>query len=108
MIDDKKIKVSEAIQYLVDTDDAYGQMKGLVKGLEYRIKVCKAMEFLKADGSAAEREQKATASQAYKDLVKEYQDAVTDFETVAARRETRILTVEVWRSQNANKRVGNI
>jgi hypothetical protein len=40
-----KISVTESIQYLAETDDAFGQMKGRMKGLEYRLKVCKAQEF---------------------------------------------------------------
>lgn len=104
-----KISVSESLQYLANTDDDFGKLKGVMKGLEYRLKVCKAQEFLKQEaGSAAEREQRAYASDAYRALVKEYEDAVIDYETVAARRETRILTIEVWRSQNANRRQGNI
>jgi hypothetical protein len=104
-----KISVTESIQYLAETDDAFGQMKGRMKGLEYRLKVCKAQEFLKSSASSAGvKEQEAYASDAYQALVKEYEDAVIDYETVAARRETRVLTIEVWRSQNANKRQGNI
>ena len=103
-----KISVTDSIQFLAQTDEAYGQLKAIMKGLEYRLKVCKAQEFLKCEGPAGIREQQAYASQAYIDMVKEYQDAVMDYETVSAKRETRILTIEVWRSQNANKRQGNI
>lgn len=111
MQDDKEklIKVTDCIHYLSQTDEAFGQMKGVMKALEYRLKVCKAQEFLKSQASAANmKEQEAYASEAYQNLVKEYEGAVIDYETVAAKRETRILTVEVWRSQNANRRQGNI
>jgi hypothetical protein len=103
-----KISVTDSIQYLAQTDEAFGQLKAVMKGLEYRLKVCKAQEFLKGEGAAGLREQQAYASEAYIKMVQDYQDAVMDYETVAAKRETRILTIEVWRSQNANKRQGNI
>lgn len=111
MQDDKEklIRVSDCLHYLAETDEAFGQLKGVMKALEYRLKVCKAQEFLKSQASAAGvKEQEAYASDAYQSLVKEYEEAVIDYETVAAKRETRALTIEVWRSQNANRRQGNI
>ncbi len=42
----EKIRVSESLQYLANTDDDFGKLKGVMKGLEYRLKVCKAQELL--------------------------------------------------------------
>ena len=104
-----KISVTDSIQYLAETDEQFGKLKGRMKGLEYRLKVCKAQEFLKATGtSASANEQRAYASDAYITMLQEYENSVIEYETVAAKRETRVLTIEVWRSQNANKRQGNI
>lgn len=103
-------KVTDCLDYLISTDDEYGRLRGAVKGFEHRLKIAKAMAFLdaKGEGSQGERAEIAIASQSYKDLVEEYENTVAEMETIAAKRKSRELTIEVWRSQSANKRTGNI
>ena len=98
--------VSKALKYLAETDQPCAQAKGRVKALEYRLKVEKAREMLTATGTMAEKEATALISQGYTDLVDEYESAVIEFETIAAKRERAVLTIDIWRSENANRRVG--
>lgn len=101
-------KVSEQLEYLVSTDELYGFARGKIKALEHLLKVEKSVQFLEAEGPVAEREAKAMASDRYKALVDEFKQTVIDAETIGARRKTAELQIEVWRTQQANRRQGNI
>ena len=102
--------VSECLQFLCDTDDDYGDLKGRVKGLEHRIKVAKAMAFLETEGKGtiADREAMSLSSEDYRHKIEELENTVAELETIAAKRKTCELIIEVWRSKNANRRQGNI
>ena len=103
-------KVTDCLEYLISTDDEYGELRGHVKGLEHRLKVAKAMAYIETspDQAVAMRESLALTSETYKNALETYENAVVEMETIAAKRKSRELTIEVWRSQNANKRSGNI
>ena len=100
--------VERALKYLSETDEAHAKAKALVKAMEHGFKTIKAAEYLGADGTNGEREQKAYASQAYTEWTEKYEKAVVDFELMENKRERAILTIDVWRSLNANQRKGNI
>jgi hypothetical protein len=100
--------VEKALDYLKDTDEAHAKAKALVKALEHGFKTIKAEEYLNATGTNGEREQRAYASTAYKELTNRYAQAVIDFELMENKRERAALTIDVWRSLNANQRKGNI
>jgi len=96
----------KALNYLASTDELCAKAKGSVKALEYRLKVAKAMEFLESSGTMAEKEAKALASIAYREMIDSYESAVIEFETIAAKRESAVLTLDVWRTQEASRRKG--
>lgn len=102
------MKVSECLQYLAETDDEYGQLKGCVAGLEYLIKVAESEGFLAAQGTVGECQAKARSSEKYKSAVENYTDAKIEMETIAAKRKTAELTIDVYRTQQASKRQGII
>lgn len=95
----------KALRYLASTDEQLGELVGLVKGLEHRMKTEKAIAFLQSgQKSVAAKEAEALASDNYLAMLQTYEEAVTDMETVKAKRKTRELGIEVWRSQNSNRR----
>lgn len=99
-------QVENALKYLASTDEQVAQLKGHMKAAEHLLKVGKAMAFLKADGNNAEREAAALTSDEYAGLVEELENAVADYETIHNKRERAVLTIEVWRSENASRRQG--
>lgn len=106
---EQKRSVSECLNYLVETESAYGHALGQVKVFEHKLKVVKAIESLKQEGkSATEREAKAMATEAYQEATKKYNDAVYDKETLGTKRKTCELIIEVWRTQQADRRTANI
>lgn len=104
MIDEAQAE--KALNYLANTDETCAKAKGSVKALEYRLKVAKAIEFLTANGTMAEKEAQALASLPYRDLIDQYETAVIEFETIAAKRERAVLTIDVWRTESSNRRKG--
>ena len=99
-------QVEKAMNYLAETDEDYGKSVGLVKGLEHYLKTVKSQVFLNSSGTVAEREAKSYASKDYREKILEHQNAVTDKEIMAAKRKRAELTVDVWRTQQANRRQG--
>tara|TARA_R110002020_G_scaffold145872_4_gene320163 strand:- start:190 stop:516 length:327 start_codon:yes stop_codon:yes gene_type:complete len=100
--------VSAALRSLTETDVEYGQLIARVKALEHQAKTIKALVFLEAIGTVAEREAKANSSGTFRAFVEDYQNAVADREIMGAKRKTHELVIDVWRSCNANRRQGNI
>lgn len=102
------VKVSEALDYMVSTDAEYGALRGLVDGLEYRLKIAEAQGYLQSDGTQEQRKAEARNTAQYKLLAEELENSKIDFHVVGAKRKTAELHIEVWRTQQANKRQGNI
>lgn len=100
--------VEKAIDYLVATDEEAARAKALMSFIEDKKKTVKATEMVKKDGSIAAREMEAIASGAYLEVCEEYRDAVYDYELLRNRRKSAELVVEVWRTESANQRRGNV
>ena len=78
-------------------------------GLEKQRDTIKAEAFLRASGETAkEREKKADCHKSVREWLQKYEDAVYDYEIYKNRRAREVLVVECWRSENANRRKGNV
>ena len=97
-----------ALNYLNDTDIEYARAKALYDGLYEQRKTIRAIQFLNASGSAAERTEKANASTEYQEHLQLIKDAQIDYEIMKNTRDTKIRITEMWRSVNSNQRKGNI
>ena len=96
--------VSKALTYLAETDEPYAVAAAAVKAQEHMLKTIKALGFLQATGTVGEREARAYVSDEYRDAVNTYQNMVATKEILANKRKRAELTIEVWRSTNANRR----
>jgi hypothetical protein len=94
-----------AVQYLIDSAAEYGAARADQAKSEHMLKVIKALA-MKASGqnSSAAQERDALTSEAYLGAVDAVFEATKDAETLRARREAAIQTIEAWRSLNANQR----
>jgi hypothetical protein len=101
-------KVEEAIGVIAKNADLIGQLRGNKAFLEHRIKIERGQRFLDASGTVAERESIAWTDTAVYALCTEYRDTVTELETILTKFKAAELTTEVWRTQAANSRRGNI
>ena len=103
----KEIDPHKYLCYLAETDEQYAQARTSVKAAEHRLKAIKAKEFLIHKGAQAEREQVALASHGYQLVLDELNDVTLIAETMAAKRKTAELCIDVWRSLNsARKQAG--
>jgi rhamnose utilization protein RhaD (predicted bifunctional aldolase and dehydrogenase) len=98
-------RCSRAVQYLIDSAAEYGAARADQARSEHMLKVVRALA-MKASGenSAAAQEREALASDAYVDAIGEVFEATKSAETLRAKREAAVQTIEYWRSQNANQR----
>jgi hypothetical protein len=101
-------KVEKALDYLRDNAPLVGQLKGQRVQLEHLMKVIKAQKFLACDGTVAERQALADAAPEYVAQIEDLKDCVTELETILALAKAAELKIEVWRTQAANLRRGNI
>ena len=101
-------QVSRALKHLADTDVEEAVLRGAVKAIAERRKITKAIAYQNAEGTNADRQEAAYASPAYKDLIDEMENTIADHALIENKRQRAILTIDVWRSINANQRKGNI
>ncbi len=106
MIDERRLE--KAMTYLAQSDEKAAELKAEVDRSEYKAKTTKATVFLHLEGTVAEREAGAMTANETKDAYRAHFQAIRDYQAVANKRELERLVVEVWRSENANRRVGNI
>ena len=101
-------RLQKALEYLATTDGPCAQAKALMVGLTEQTKTVKAIAFLEAQGTVAERDARAYASTQYQAHILKLQDATMEFETMRNRRLTAEMTIECWRTLQANQRRGNL
>ena len=106
-ITDKRAEA--AIKFLCQTDEQAAVAKSYMVGLEKQEKTVLATEMLKSlEKSAAMKEQEARCSESYQEWQKKYENDVYDFEIARNKRNSASMTVELWRSVNANRNRGNV
>jgi hypothetical protein len=103
------LRRDKALKFLVETDEVAAKAKAYMIGLDKQEKTILAIELLKTKGATAqERDAVARASEPYAQWLKKYEESVYDFEKLRNERNSEELVVECWRSENANRRAGNI
>lgn len=109
--------VSDALEKLSQTDGEVATLKAIMKSKEHQRATIKALAYLEAEQiaiekgerwSVAKKEAVAMGSPKYRKWVEEFENSVADYETMNNERNTHILEVEVWRSEQANRRRGNV
>jgi DNA mismatch repair ATPase MutL len=97
-----------ALNYLVGTDEEAARAKVMYEALYEQRKTIRAVQFLNAKGSAAERTEKALASDEYQEHLILIKDAQIDFEILRNKRFTNQSIIEMWRSVNSAMKMGNV
>ena len=103
-------KTQQSLDYLASTDEKLAKLKARMKGLDHAIKVLKADIFLQEKGKGTDSDRKAKA-EVHSDVISMYEelhDAFADVEIIEAKRKRAELNIEVWRTEQANRRKGNI
>lgn len=103
-------RLDRAMQYLATTDLECAERKAMVLRTEFSAKHAEALVY-KALGNEGSVEDRKQAVRLHESVVKAWDahfNAVRDYENVKAQRERNVLVVELWRSTNANRRMGNV
>lgn len=101
-------RCTKALQYLAETDVRSAELKADVARKEYAVDLARKRVFLVADGNNEERKATAETSQDVQTAHDKWVEAMLDYERVKAKRATESFVIEVWRSVNANRRIGNV
>jgi len=104
MITDAQLE--SALSYLSETDEEAAELKASVERQEYKLKRMKATVFKMSAGTVAERQAEAEIHETVQGAQDDHVEAIKAFNTVANRRDTQILIVEVWRSVNSARKKG--
>lgn len=100
-------RTEAAVEYLRDSAKRYGQARGYQAFADANLRRIKSLEMLAiSEGSVADREARAYASAPYLQAIMELQNATADYETLRAKREAAVMTIEVYRSQNSARKAG--
>jgi len=101
--------VEKAINYLRDSAEPYAKWKSRMRYLESHRKSIRAAEVLRATGKTiSENAHRGEASEAYKEVLKEYEEAVYEFTLIDAMRNAAETKIDLYRTVSASLRRGNI
>jgi hypothetical protein len=98
--------VSTAYRILAESDDEHGELSGHIKYLEEAMKQAKAHEFLKSEGTVAERQEKAIASVSYDIAVRNWIDALEEYKILDNERNSQARIFDMFQTLSANRRKG--
>lgn len=101
-------RAEKAVEFIRDHADEVGALYGRCKALDERKKVVKGQVFLAAEGTVAEREASSHASDAYRAIVEEIENAWADYKAKELRLKAAELTIEIWRSQYSASKRGHV
>ncbi len=109
MIVSNEERVIKALTLLAETDEPHAKAKAMCKYLEQKRKTIKATGFIASEAKTNEaKTQESYASIGFKKVCEEIKNAEYDFQLLTNQRLREQLVIDVWRSEGANKRVGNI
>lgn len=106
MITDEQAE--QAVLWIAKFSDEVGQRRGAVEQTKHTAKTQEACMFLQSQGTVAERHAKAASHASVITAWDDHANAVADYETARTKLKAKELTVEVWRTQAANNRRGNV
>jgi hypothetical protein len=101
-------RLEKALRYLATTDERCAELKGNVERQDYICKLVRAKEFVSTTGPVEQRKALTEQSETVQRAEEVRVNAVIAFEKIRAKRQTEALIVEVWRTEQANRRVGNV
>lgn len=101
-------QAESALNYLAKTDQEWAEAKARVQATDYLRKSTRAEIKLEKEAANNVRLDIAEASDTYRRVCGDHVDAIQAFALIDARRKSAELRIEVWRSENAARRRGNV
>lgn len=102
-------QVEAALKELAKTDQSHANAKALCKFLDQKRKTVKAIAYQESKAKTDKaRESAAYASKEFSEICEQIKSAEYDYQLLTNTRLRAQLAVDVWRSENANRRNGSI
>ena len=101
-------RLTKALRYLAETDEPCATAKADMERAKFRAEAVRDAVFTRLDGSVADRAAQAKGSGEYAEAMNAYFTLLAEFEAMRNKRSTESIVVDVWRSLNASRRVGNV
>lgn len=101
-------RMEKALRYLAETDAEEAALYERSLRFDERRKQIFAVQKGYAKGSVAEREAAAYDSDEYRGATEAYFAALEEHRAMKNKRATESMVIEVWRSENASRRKGNV
>jgi len=96
--------VDQALQDLAMTDEKHALLFARKDAAKLTINLQRAVAYLEANGSIAERNAIAETTDLVVQSIKDWENAVADFKLVENKRSLANLKIDVWRSLNKQGR----
>lgn len=106
MVTDERME--KALNFLATTDSEYAEWCGAVMRSEFMLDAAESTAYAMLDGSVEDRKRASKLAEPVKQAQEEHIKCVVNRERLRAQRKRAELTIEVWRSMNANRRMGNV
>ena len=104
MID--RARMEQALDFLATTDEEYAQLRTNVKRCEYLLKRKEAIAYVSHDGTVKERKVRSRLDAEVQAAYDSHTDSMELFERISAKRQTEALIIEIWRSLESSRRLG--
>lgn len=102
-------QVEGALNFLARTDEEWARACAALEAAELAVKTARDIAFLEFDGGTqAERAARANTTGTVRLAHKQLEEAVFAKKLIEAKRARAILTIDVWRSLNSNRRAGMV
>lgn len=101
-------EAERALRWMATTDVEYAGWIVAVLRAEHMADVAEALVYKSMEGPVEDRKKAAKASSEVAKAMEDVFKAVRGREVLRAQRKSAELTIETWRSLNANRRVGNV
>lgn len=101
-------EAERALRWMAQTDVEYAGWIVAVLRAEHLADVAEALVYKSLEGPVEDRKKGAKASPEVAKAMEDVFAAVRGREVLRAQRKSAELTIETWRSINANRRVGNV
>ena len=102
-------RLEQALKYISQTDEEMGRLEGLCKGYKRQEKITFSQAYKDSQGgSVAEREANARLTNLYIDFISNYNDRELEKDIMKTKRDFEYTIVEVFRTESANQRKGNV
>ena len=100
-------EVQEALEFLANTDEKYGTLKAGFMAQKELLRSAYSLSFLEVEtGSVEHRKAVAHTSARYIQAISDYRNACADYEILRAKRLSRELNIELYRSLLSAKKQG--